>query len=121
MSEDTNEEERLHGASNWQIKPKQTDSRLGEEIESYLKRHARTFEKNAPLMDVWEQVVPESMLPYCRPDKRVGNVLYVQAMPGAYMHRMQTIAGEVLEKIQRLSPRSGIQKIRIIPLQEMKE
>ena len=112
-----NDDKRLRGAASWQFKPKKTGSRLGDEITSYLKQHHRTFEKNASFIDVWPQVVPESLQNYCRLDKRVGNTLYVQVMPGVYMHQMQVMAGEVLEKIKQLSPRCGIQKIRLIPMQ----
>ena len=110
------DDEQLRGAASWQFKPKQTGVRLGDEITSYLKQHRRTFEKNASIVDIWPQVVPESLQDYCRPDKRVGNTLYVQVMPGVYMHQMQTMASEVLEKIKQLSPRCGIQKIQLIPM-----
>ena len=112
------DDERLRGAAGWQYKPKQTGSRLGDEITSYLKQHHWAFEKNATIVDIWPQVVPESLQDYCRLDKHVGNTLYVQVVPGAYMHQMQMMAGEVLEKIKQISPRSGIQKIRLIPMRQ---
>ena len=111
-------EEQLRGAASWQFKPRQTGSRLGDEITSYLKQHHRTFEKNASIVDIWRQVVPESLQDYCRLDKRVGNTLYVQVMPGAYMHQMQMTAGEIVEKIKQLSPRCGIQKMRLMPIRQ---
>ncbi|MBL7215505.1 MAG: DUF721 domain-containing protein [Phycisphaerae bacterium] len=109
------EEKKLRGASGWQTKVRQTDWRLGEAIAFYLQQHRRTFEKNASILDIWSQAVPTFMQADCRPDKRVGNTLYVQVTPGAYMHQMQMLTGEVLEKIKQLSPRCGIQKIRLVP------
>jgi len=111
------EDSQLRGATGWQYKPKRTDSRLGDEITSYLKQHLHAFEKNATIVDIWSQVIPPALRDYCRPDKRVGNTLYVQVMPGTYMYQMQTMAGEVLERMKQISPRCGIQKIKIIAMQ----
>ena len=111
------EDERLRSAASWQFKPRQSGSRLGDDIMSYLKRHHRTLEKNASVVDVWQQAVPELLRDHCKLDKRVGDTLYVQVVPGAYMHQTQMMAGEVLEKIKQMAPRCGIQKIRMIPMQ----
>ncbi|MHC5082514.1 MAG: DciA family protein [Planctomycetota bacterium] len=111
-----NEDDYLRGACSWQWKIKRKDSRLGAEIFSYMKRRDRSFEKNAIIVDVWESVIPPSLQPYCRLDKRVGNALYVQAMPGPYMHQLQMLSDQLLDRIHDLAPRSGIQKIRISPM-----
>ena len=109
------EEQRLRGAASWQFRPKPADWRLGEEIVSYLEKHSRTFAKNASLLDIWPEAVPAFLLNECRPGKRVGNTLYVEVTPGPFMHQMQMRSGEILEKIQQLAPRCGIQKIRLVP------
>ncbi len=109
------EDKLLQGASSWQYKPRRTDWRLGEEVVSYLKQHSRGFEQNAALLDIWPQVVPAFLRDHCRPGKRVGNTLYVEVTPGPYMHQLQQCSGEVLEKIKHLSPRCGVQKIRLLP------
>ncbi len=115
------EEKRLRGASSWQYQPKKTSSRLGQEIASYLNHRDRVFEKNAAIVDVWHDVVPTFMQAYCRLDKRTGNTLYIQVVPGPYMHQMQAQAGEILEKLKQAAPRCGIQKIRLIPMQQNHE
>ena len=114
MSRD--EDDYLRSACRWQWRPKRKDSRLGDEIFSYMKRRDRSFEKNAAIVDIWESVVPETLKPYCRLDKRVGNALYVQAMAGPYMHQMQMMTDQLLDRIHDLAPRSGIKKIRISPM-----
>ena len=108
----------LRGAASWQFKPKHTDLRLGDEITSYLKQHHRAFEKNAAIIDVWPQIVPELLQRHCRLDKRVGNTLYVQVMPGAYMHQIRMMTDEILEKMKQLAPRCGVRKIRIMPMKQ---
>lgn len=112
------EDKRLKSASGWQYKPRRTDSRLGDELVSYLTQRSRTWTKNAALVDIWEQVVPPTLQPFCRLDKRVGNTLYLQAEPGPYMYQAQMLSSELLNEIKQQAPRCGIQKIRVVPLQK---
>ena len=109
------EEKQLKGALSWQYKPRRTESCLGDEVYSYLNRRHRAFTKNASIVDAWEAVVPPTLQPFCRLEKRVGNILYLQAEPGPYMHQAQMLAGELLERIKCSAPRCGIQKIRVVP------
>jgi len=110
------EEKQLKGASSWQYKPRHTESCLGDEVGSFLERRHRAFIKNAAIVDAWEAVVPLTLQPFCRLEKRVGNTLYLQAEPGPYMHQARMLSGELLERIKCLAPRSGIQKIRVVPI-----
>jgi len=109
------EEDKLKGALGWQYRPRQTQSSLGDEIFSYLKQRDRAFTKNAMVVDIWNRLLPPAMQPFCKLDKRVGNTLYVQAQPGPYLHQLQMMTGELLDMIQQAAPRSGIQKIRVVP------
>ena len=111
------EDKQLKGALSWQYRPKRKASPLGDEVVSYLKHRDRTFTKNATLVDIWETVVPPTLQPYCRLDKCVGNTLYLQAAPGPYMHQAQMLSTELLERIKQLAPRCGVQKIRVVPMQ----
>jgi len=110
------EEKKLKGALSWQYKPRHTESCLGNEVCSYLEQRHRAFTKNASIVDAWKAVVPPTLQPFCRLDKRAGNTLYLQAAAGPYMHQAQMLSGELLEKIKQLAPRCGIQKIKIIPI-----
>lgn len=112
---DISEEQRLRGAASWQFRPPPTERRLGEEIATYLEQHNRSLAKNASILEIWPLVVPDFLQDQCRPGKRAGNTLYVEVTPGAYLHQMQMLAGEIVEKIQQLSPRCGIRKIRLVP------
>ena len=111
------EDKQLKGALGWQYRPKQKSTKLGDEVFSYLKKHNRMLMKNATIVDIWETVVPPTLKPFCRLDKRVGNTLYLQAAPGQYMHQAQMLSTELLERIKQLAPRCGVQKIRVVPIQ----
>jgi hypothetical protein len=118
MKQPSKEDMYLRGAMGWQYRQKRPDHGLGQEIVSYFQQHSRAFEKNAPLVDLWKTIVPPGLAPFCRLDKRVGNVLYIQAMPGAYMHQVKMLSGELLEGIKRAVPRSGICSIKVVPMEE---
>lgn len=109
------QDKQLKGASSWQYKPRQTTSCLGDELEVYLGRHARTLKKNADLVDLWESIIPPGLRAFCRLHQRSGNTLYIEAQPGPYMHQLQIMSGELLEQIRRHAPGCGIQKIKIVP------
>ena len=111
------EDKQLKGASSWQYRPRRTDSRLGDEVASFLSQRGRTFTRNATLVDIWKRVIPPTLQPFCQLDKRVGNTLYLQAEPGPYMYQAQLLSKELLERIKQQAPRSGIQHIRVAPKQ----
>jgi hypothetical protein len=112
------EEKQLKSALDWQYKPRHTESLLGNEISSYLKKRHRTFVKNASIIDTWETFIPFAMRPFCQLEKCVGNTLYLQVQPGPYMHQAQMLSDELLEKINQRAPRCGIRKIKIVPMKK---
>lgn len=114
----SNEESYLRSATNWQHKSKSAEAGLGREIFSYLQQHNKAFEQNAVIVEAWKSIVPPGLEPYCRLDKRVGNVLYIQAQPGPYMYQAQVMAGELQESLRRAAPRCGICRIKVIPMND---
>jgi len=117
MKHPSEEDLYLRGATGWQYRKKPTERGLGQEIFAYLQQHSKAFEKNAPLVDLWKTIVPAQLAGFCRLDKRVGNVLYIQAMPGPYMHQVKMLSAELLEAIRRTIPRSGICSIKVVPME----
>lgn len=111
------EDKLLQSATRWQTRPKKPKWRLGDGIYTYMQNNHRAFEQNAAIVDIWKSIVPSNLEPFCRLDKRVGNVLFVEAVPGPYMHQMNLLAGELLARIKQSARRSGIQKIRVVPMQ----
>lgn len=110
------EDDLLKGASSWQWKPKVTSSRLGDEMFAYFEQRSRTFEKNSTIIDAWQEIVPPDMQRVCRLDKCVGNTLYVQVMPGVYMHQVQMLTAEWIDQLRQRCPRCGITKMRLTPM-----
>jgi hypothetical protein len=115
------EDSELKGALGWQYRPKRTETRLGEEASSYLKQRNRTLMKNAIVVDLWDEIFPPSLKPFCSLETRVGNTLYIQAQPGPYMHQAQMLTDELLDRMNQLAPHCGIQKIRVVPKKRNRE
>ncbi len=114
-------DQKLYGASCWQVQPKKTSVPLNDAMSSYFKHRSRTFEKNSSIVDAWQRIVPVLLQDYCRLDKRVGNTLYVQVLAGPYMHQAQMVCSEWIEQLQQQCPRCGITKIRLIPMRNFEE
>jgi predicted nucleic acid-binding Zn ribbon protein len=112
------QEKLLQSATQWQKKPYSRCQRIGEEAALFLRRNQKEYNKNAALVDVWDALIPQGLKPYCRLDRRAGNVLTIQAAPGPYMHQVQLMQCELLEELHRRCPGAGIQKLRIIPLKD---
>jgi predicted nucleic acid-binding Zn ribbon protein len=108
----------LKSATQWQAKPYSRCCRAGEEAVLFLQRGRREYSKNAVLVEVWDELIPQGLKPHCRLDTRAGNVLTIQAAPGPYMHQIQMMQSELLAELHRQCPSVGIQKLRIIPLQD---
>ena len=94
---------------------------VGNEAALFLRRNERDFCKNTVLVDAWDSIIPPGLKPWCRLDKRVGNVLTIQASPGPYMHQLTIMQGELLDELHRRCPTAGVQKLRIIPMKDDSE
>lgn len=119
--QDANEDRRLKSATQWQKRPRVTGYLAGDEAAHYLRRTQRDFSKNAALVDVWDSIIPPGLKPWCRLDRRTGNVLTIQAAPGPYMHQLVMMQHELLDELHRRCPAAGVQKLRIIPLKDERE
>ena len=116
MSDDKKQDNLLLSATQWQKRSLLHCRRAGDEAICFLRRHERDYNRNASLIDAWESILPPGLKPWCRLDRRTGNVLIIQAAPGPYMHQMNLMQGELLDELHRCCPEAGIQKLRIIPL-----
>ncbi len=121
MSDDKKQDNLLLSATQWQKKPLLHCRRAGDEAAVFLRRHEYDYIRNASLVDVWESIIPPGLKPWCRLDRRVGNLLTIQAMPGPYMHQLIMMQNELLEELHHRCPGAGVQKLRIIPLKDENE
>ena len=115
---DAEEDRLLKSATQWQKKSPWRCCQVGDEAALFLSRGRREYSKNALLIEVWNDLIPQGLKPYCRLDKRVGNVLTIQAAPGPYLYQIVMMQNELLAELHRQCPSAGIQKLRIILLKD---
>lgn len=119
--QDAEEDRLLKSATQWQKRPRRVCYQAGEEADKFLRRTQRDFSKNTALVDAWDSIIPPGLKPWCRLDRRAGNVLTIQATPGPYLHQLVMMQHELLDELHRRCPAAGIQKLRIIPLKDDRE
>jgi len=89
--------------------------RLGTAAGSYLDRRNKQFRKNASVTDAWKQLLPEELYNHCTLVGISAKVLRVAVEPGPYMHEMQLLSEELLERLRSQCRGCAITKIKFLP------
>ena len=89
--------------------------RLGVSLQGYLDEKRSSFRKNAAVVDCWEKVLPEHMQGRCSLREVTGGVVEIEVEPGAYMHQMRVLNDELVARFERICPRAGVRKIKLVP------
>ena len=108
-------DELLHSVAKRQKPPARAAARLGEVGNEYITRNDRKMKKNASVIDFWEEILPGEIHEHCRLVGISRGALRVEVEPGAYMHELQTMTGELLQLLQNNCPRADIRKIILQP------
>ena len=108
------EDEFLARALSWQKRPKSTTSRLGVSGNSYFNHNLRKLEKNAKIVDAWNELVPEGLKEHCRLKSIEAGVIELEVDPGPYMHEMKLMTGELLEHLKEKCGRTAVKKIKLL-------
>ncbi|NLK41396.1 MAG: DUF721 domain-containing protein [Planctomycetes bacterium] len=115
------QEKLLKSATQWQKKPVVRCFEAGREAAFFLQQRAGQLNRNALLVDAWEELIPPGLKRWCRLDSLTGHVLTVQAAPGPYMHQLRIMQNELLAELARRCPQAAVRKLRIIPLKQYDE
>ncbi len=115
MKDRTDEDQFLRGAVSWQYKRRETVGRLGFNVEKYVNARRSEFNKNAKIMDAWQDLLPAELHDHCSVDRISSGNLYIEVDPGAYMHELQVMSSELLEQLQRVCRYGGIKRIVLRP------
>ena len=107
-------EKLLRSVGIWRKKPASRSESIGSIAKSYLGGKSREFKKNASVVDIWQEVLPESFYDHCSLASISGGVMTLYVDPGPYMHELRLISGELLGHIQERCPQAGIRKISLV-------
>ena len=109
------QEDLLRSATGWQWRGKKETAKVGLSAKNYLHLKSRQLEKNAEVVDIWQDILPQPFYEHCKLAKISAGAMYIEVEPGTYMHQMQMMITELLEEIQGRCPYSGIKKIILRP------
>ena len=109
-------DEQLRNITN-RKKPKDySPARLGPLLEQYITEQVSPkYRQFSTVEGAWLQVVPEELAPHCRCEDVSGGQLRIVVDSPAYMYKLQTISGELLEKLEQICRRPNIRKLKFVP------
>ena len=115
LHEHTDEDKFLQSAVEWQKKKPKTTDRLGKGIEAYLEERRPSYVKNASVVELWRQILPNGLQGHCGLLGISGGLLQLEVDPGPFMHEIQLLSEELLGHLQSCCPQAGIKKISLRP------
>jgi predicted nucleic acid-binding Zn ribbon protein len=110
-----NEDERLLNITKWRKKRGHGEAtKLGQTIGLLMEnRFLPNQNRFGPVVDCWEQLLPEELSRHCRINGMGGGQLEVLADSPAYMHELRMCSPQLLEQLQQKCPRARIKKIKL--------
>ncbi len=88
---------------------------LGDGVDTYIKERLGQLRKNASVVDVWRELLPEELYEHSRLAGISGGVVQVEVDPGPYMHEFQLLSSELSGQLQRLCRSAGVRRIALRP------
>lgn len=88
---------------------------LGNDVDTYIKRRLGQLKKNASVIDVWRELLPEELYEHSSISGISGGVVQVEVDPGPYMHEFQLLSSELSGQLQRLCRSAGVRRIALRP------
>lgn len=114
-TERTDEDIFLQRACGQKRPPYRAIPRLADNVDTYIKGRLGQLRKNASVVDVWRELLPEELYEHSRIAGISGGVVQVEVDPGPYMHEFQLVSSELTGQLQRLCRAAGVRRIALRP------
>ncbi len=114
-TERTDEEMFLHRVYGRRRTKQRTTAQLGANVETYIKQRLGQLRKNASVVDVWRELLPEELYEHSRIAGISGGVVQVEVDPGPWMHEFQLLSSELSGQLQRHCRSAGVRRIALRP------
>ncbi len=114
-TERTDEEMFLHRVYGRRRTKRRPTAQLGANIETYIKQRLGQLRKNASVVDVWRELLPEELYEHSCIAGISGGVVQVEVDPGPWMHEFQLLSSELSGQLQRLCRSAGVRRIALRP------
>ena len=94
---------------------------IGKVFDAYVKKGLRRHRRQVQVVDLWKEILPAELAKHCRPVSLLGGVLKIEAEAGVYMFEIQSARQALLEQLQRECPGAGIDSIKLVGCEVLKE
>lgn len=88
---------------------------LADVVDTYIKGRLGQLRKNASVVDVWRELLPEELYEHSSIAGISGGVVQVEVDPGPWMHEFQLLSSELSGQLQRLCRSAGVRRIALRP------
>ena len=109
------EEKLLFNSASRQKTRVNVSARLGAEADGYLSRRQGALKRNAPVVDLWQEILPLELQSHCSLSGISENTVHLEVEPGPYLYELGLMKEELVAHIQRHCPGAGIRNIKIRP------
>lgn len=116
------EETLLRNISKWQgPRRRKRVGSIGPVVDAYIKRELWGAKRRAVVVDMWDELVPESLAGHCRLAGIGRGQLQIEVESGSYMFQMQAFSSQLLERLRQRCPGAGIEKIKLKTMRYKRE
>lgn len=106
--------QRLVNAAQWKQREPDRAVKLGDVLSRLLEGRIQPLcARLGPVLEVWDELLPEELARHCRIEEAVGGELKVSASSPAYAHELRMCAGQLVAELRRQCPRAKIRSIKV--------
>ena len=107
------EDSLLRSVTRWRVKPKRSIAKIGHEANLLMINRGNALSKNAEVVNIWESLLPDTLLGHCQINKIKGGVLNIKVKPGVHMYEFKMMKAEFLDRLLEECPKCGIRQITL--------
>ncbi len=108
------DDRQLREITMWRGKPAtKSTTRLDTIVEGLIKKRiTRQQKKSGPVVELWQELLPEKLQQHCKLESMKGGILHVEVDTPSYVYQMQLLKQELLLQLQQQCPAARLQQIR---------
>ncbi|MBE0535143.1 MAG: DUF721 domain-containing protein [Phycisphaerae bacterium] len=119
MTDRMDEDRFLRQAGRGKPMIRDTAQLLGANVQTYIKGRLGPLRRNAGVVDVWRQLLPNGLAAHCQISAIRGDVVEVEVDPGPYMHELRVLSTEIIDQLQRYCGRAQVRRLVLRPRREV--
>ena len=106
--------QRLVNLAQWKRKQPDRTAKLGDVLNGLVEGRIKPLcARLGPVLEVWEELLPEELARHCHIEELKGAELKVIASSPAYAHELRMCAGQLVAELQRQCSAAKIRTIKV--------